>query len=117
MNAQIWQFKIYSEVNDVVLMSKLLTSNIFHNFFYCSIVDFEQLNVYWFLEAFIIFSRYFKVTWKQEAVAGRCSITVMFVTVSQNSQENTSVRVSLLMKLKARKATILQNICERIERR
>ena len=34
-----------------------------------------------------------------EAVAQRCSLKTMFLEISQNSQENTCVRVSILMKL------------------
>ena len=32
---------------DVVLVSLLLTLNIFHTFFSVSIVEFEQVNVFW----------------------------------------------------------------------
>ena len=37
----------------------------------------------------------------EEAVAGRCSVQMMFLKISQNSQENTCVRVSFVIKLKA----------------
>ena len=36
---------------------------------------------------------------KTEAVAQRCSVKKVFLEISQNSQENTRVRVSLLIKL------------------
>ena len=36
-----------------------------------------------------------------EAVARRCSMRKMFLEISQNSQENTYARVSLLIKLQA----------------
>ena len=36
-----------------------------------------------------------------EAVAQRCSVKNMFLEISQNSQENTSARVSFLIKLQA----------------
>ena len=32
---------------DGFLVSLLLTLNIFHTFFYVSVIDFEQLNAYW----------------------------------------------------------------------
>ena len=36
------------------------------------------------------------------AVAQRCSVKKVFLQISQNSQENTSARVSFLIKLQAR---------------
>ena len=36
-----------------------------------------------------------------EAVVWRCSVKKVFLEISQNSQENTCARVSLLMKLQA----------------
>ena len=36
------------------------------------------------------------------AVAQRCSVKKVFLEISQNSQENTSARVSFLIKLHAR---------------
>ena len=36
-----------------------------------------------------------------EAVARRCSVKKVFLEISQNSQENTSANVSLLIKLQA----------------
>ena len=38
---------------------------------------------------------------KTEAVAQRCSVKEMFLEISQNSQENTCARVSLLIKFQA----------------
>ena len=37
-----------------------------------------------------------------EAVAQRCSVKKLFLEISQNSQENTCARVSLLLKLQAK---------------
>ena len=36
-----------------------------------------------------------------EAVAGRCSVKRVFLEISQNSEENTCVRISFLIKLQA----------------
>ena len=36
-----------------------------------------------------------------EAVAQRCSVKMVLLEISQNSQENTSARVSFLIKLQA----------------
>ena len=38
---------------------------------------------------------------KTEAVVRRCSVTKVFLEISQNSQENTCSRVSFLIKLQA----------------
>ena len=38
-----------SEANDVILVSILLSLNIFHNFFNVSIVDFKNVFVYWIM--------------------------------------------------------------------
>ena len=46
-----------------------------------------------------------------EAVARKCSVKKMFLEISQNSQENTSAKVSFLTKLQAlglRRATLLK---------
>ena len=46
----------------------------------------------------------------QEEVAQRCSVKIVFLEVSQNSQENTSVRVSFLIcknKVKIKNKVIL----------
>ena len=43
-----------------------------------------------------------------EAVAQRCSVKKVFQEISQNSQENTCARVSFLIKLQARPATLLK---------
>ena len=40
-----------------------------------------------------------------EAVAQRCSVKKMFLEISQNSQENTCARVSLLIKMQALQST------------
>ena len=46
-----------------------------------------------------------------EAVVQRCSVKKMFLEISQNSQENTCVRVSFLIKLQA---SGLDLICPRL---
>ena len=43
-----------------------------------------------------------------EAVVRRCSVKKLFLEISQNSQENTCVRVSFLIKLQATPATLLK---------
>ena len=43
-----------------------------------------------------------------EAVVRRCSVKKVFLEISQNSQENTCVRVSFLIKLQAAPATLLK---------
>ena len=43
-----------------------------------------------------------------EAVFRRCSVKKVFLEISQNSQENTCVRVSFLIKLQAAPATLLK---------
>ena len=43
-----------------------------------------------------------------EAVARRCSVKKVFLEISQNSEENTCARVSFLIKLQARPATLLK---------
>ena len=45
---------------------------------------------------------------KSEAVAPTCSVKKVFLEISQNSQENTCARVSFLIKLQARPATLLK---------
>ena len=45
--------------------------------------------------------RKFQTILKTEAVVRRCSVKKMFLEISQNSQENTCVRVSFLIKLQA----------------
>ena len=49
---------------------------------------------------------YFKQT--SEAVVQRCSVKKVFLEISQNSQESTCARVSFLIKLQARPATLLK---------
>ena len=44
----------------------------------------------------------------KEAVSRRCSIKKVFLEILQNSQENTCVRVSFLIKLQAWPATLLK---------
>ena len=41
-----------------------------------------------------------------EAIVQRCSVKRVFLEISQNSQENTCVRVSFLIKLQAKKETL-----------
>ena len=43
-----------------------------------------------------------------EAVVQRCSVKKVFLEISQNSQENNCARVSFLIKLQARPATLLK---------
>ena len=43
-----------------------------------------------------------------EAVVRRCSVKKVFLEISENSQENTCVRVSFLIKLQAAPATLLK---------
>ena len=43
-----------------------------------------------------------------EAVARRCPAKKVFLQIGQNSQENTSTRVSLEIKLQARPLTLLK---------
>ena len=43
-----------------------------------------------------------------EAVAQRCSVRKVFLEISQNSQENTSARVSFAITLQAEKETLAQ---------
>ena len=41
-------YKDRNGVNEVVLVSLLLTLNVFHTSFFCdSFVDFQEVNVYW----------------------------------------------------------------------
>ena len=44
----------------------------------------------------------------KEAVGHTCSVKKVFLEISQNSQENTCVRVSFLIKLQAPPATLLK---------
>ena len=45
---------------------------------------------------------------KPEAVAQRCSVKKVFLEISQNSQENTCVSVSFLIKLHLRPVILLK---------
>ena len=47
---------------------------------------------------FFMIEKYLKIT---ESVVQRCSVEKVFLEISQNSQENTCARVSILMKLQA----------------
>ena len=47
--------------------------------------------------------------WNTEAVVPRCSVKKMFLKISQNSQENTSARVSFLIKLQAIACNFIKN--------
>ena len=51
------------------------------------------------------------VTQYQKAVSRRCSIKKVFLKVSQNSQENTCVRVSFLIKLQALACNFIKREC------
>ena len=44
----------------------------------------------------------------KEAVIQRCSVEKIFLEISQNSQENTSARVSFLIKLQAPPVIVLK---------
>ena len=46
---------------------------------------------------------------KQEVVVEGCSVKKVFLKISQNSQENTSARVSFLIKLQASGQSLLFN--------
>ena len=55
-------FKVNKQdVNDAVLESLLLTMNIFHTFFYCSIADFELIKVYWIWSSIYDYLRRFLI--------------------------------------------------------
>ena len=54
--------------------------------------------------------RYFRTKYlNAEAVAQMCSVKKVFLEISQNSQENTCVRVSILIKLQALGLQLYQN--------
>ena len=69
-------------------MFLLLALKYFTPFSSASVVDFEQVNVSWVCELI-----------QSEAVAQTCSVKKMFIKILQNSEENTCVRVSFLIKL------------------
>ena len=48
------------------------------------------------------------ITINTEAVVQRCSVKKVFLELTQNSQENTCVRVSFLIKLQASESALLK---------
>ena len=76
--------------------------------FSCQIVK-ETFNLYkaiirllWVIKKdILVFQRYSEKNSSIEAVTRRCSVKKVFLEISQNSQDNTYVRASFLIKLQA----------------
>ena len=64
----------------------------------------DILNIFWLRFMIKIFSEFIHI----EAVDWRCSVKNVFLKISQNSQENTCVEVSFLIKLQAWLVTLLK---------
>ena len=54
---------------------------------------------------------FFKTKQDAEAAAQRCSVKKVFLNIEQNSQKNTCVRVSFLVKLQAEACNFAKKFC------
>ena len=92
----------------VLLLLLLLKFLLFSETYYVTLCDLLNLFMWSLISSFSKLPIYILIFQLSESVVQRCSVKKVFLEISQNSQENTCARVSFLIKLQVRPATLLK---------